>query len=86
MPFFIIAGAVNAAIAVMLGAFGAHALKREAIRTLLSHLGNCRSISNVSCTRSDSHRDFDEFITNRSDYSTDLGGLVITCRNHYFLG
>lgn len=27
MPFFIIAGAVNAAIAVMLGAFGAHALK-----------------------------------------------------------
>ena len=27
MPFFIIAGAVNAAIAVVLGAFGAHALK-----------------------------------------------------------
>lgn len=27
MPFFIIAGAVNAAIAVMLGAFGAHALE-----------------------------------------------------------
>lgn len=27
MPFFIVAGAVNAAIAVMLGAFGAHALK-----------------------------------------------------------
>ncbi|MHA6258931.1 DUF423 domain-containing protein [Sporosarcina sp. CAU 1771] len=27
MPFFIIAGAVNAAIAVALGAFGAHALK-----------------------------------------------------------
>lgn len=29
MPFFIIAGAVNAAIAVMLGAFGAHALKEK---------------------------------------------------------
>lgn len=29
MPFFIIAGAVNAAIAVMLGAFGAHALKER---------------------------------------------------------
>lgn len=27
MPFFVIAGAVNAAIAVALGAFGAHALK-----------------------------------------------------------
>lgn len=27
MPFFIIAGAINAAIAVALGAFGAHALK-----------------------------------------------------------
>lgn len=27
MPFFIIAGAINAAIAVMLGAFGAHALE-----------------------------------------------------------
>lgn len=27
MPFFIVAGAVNAAIAVMLGAFGAHGLK-----------------------------------------------------------
>ncbi|WP_438314838.1 DUF423 domain-containing protein [Sporosarcina sp. FA9] len=27
MPFFIIAGAVNAAIAVVFGAFGAHALK-----------------------------------------------------------
>ena len=27
MPFFIIAGAVNAALAVALGAFGAHALK-----------------------------------------------------------
>ena len=29
MPFFIIAGAVNAAIAVALGAFGAHALKEK---------------------------------------------------------
>lgn len=29
MPFFIIAGAVNAAIAVALGAFGAHALKER---------------------------------------------------------
>ena len=29
MPFFIIAGAVNAAIAVMLGAFGAHALEEK---------------------------------------------------------
>ncbi|MCZ2260660.1 DUF423 domain-containing protein [Sporosarcina sp. G11-34] len=29
MPFFIIAGAVNAAIAVMFGAFGAHALKEK---------------------------------------------------------
>lgn len=29
MPFFIIAGAMNAAIAVMLGAFGAHALKEK---------------------------------------------------------
>lgn len=29
MPFFIIAGAVNAAIAVILGAFGAHALKEQ---------------------------------------------------------
>ncbi|NYF23435.1 DUF423 domain-containing protein [Sporosarcina sp. JAI121] len=29
MPFFIIAGAVNAAIAVAFGAFGAHALKEK---------------------------------------------------------
>ena len=29
MPFFIIAGAVNAALAVALGAFGAHALKEK---------------------------------------------------------
>ena len=29
MPFFIIAGAVNAAIAVIFGAFGAHALKER---------------------------------------------------------
>ena len=29
MPFFIIAGAINAAIAVMFGAFGAHALKEK---------------------------------------------------------
>ena len=29
MPFFIIAGAVNAAIAVMFGAFGAHALEAK---------------------------------------------------------
>lgn len=29
MPFFIIAGAVNAALAVALGAFGAHALKER---------------------------------------------------------
>jgi uncharacterized membrane protein YgdD (TMEM256/DUF423 family) len=29
MPFFIIAGAINAAIAVALGAFGAHALKEK---------------------------------------------------------
>lgn len=29
MPFFIIAGAVNAALSVMLGAFGAHALKEK---------------------------------------------------------
>ena len=29
MPFFIIAGAVNAAIAVAFGAFGAHALKEQ---------------------------------------------------------
>lgn len=29
MPFFIIAGAVNAAIAVIFGAFGAHALKEK---------------------------------------------------------
>ena len=29
MPFFIIAGAVNAAIAVILGAFGAHALEEK---------------------------------------------------------
>ncbi|MDV6379435.1 DUF423 domain-containing protein [Sporosarcina sp. GW1-11] len=29
MPFFIIAGAINAAIAVGLGAFGAHALKER---------------------------------------------------------
>lgn len=29
MPFFIIAGAVNAALAVILGAFGAHALKEK---------------------------------------------------------
>lgn len=29
MPFFIIAGAINAAIAVSLGAFGAHALKER---------------------------------------------------------
>lgn len=29
MPFFIIAGAINAALAVALGAFGAHALKEK---------------------------------------------------------
>ena len=29
MPFFIIAGAINAAIAVAFGAFGAHALKEK---------------------------------------------------------
>ena len=29
MPFFIIAGAINAALAVALGAFGAHALKER---------------------------------------------------------
>ena len=29
MPFFIIAGAVNAVVAVALGAFGAHALKEK---------------------------------------------------------
>lgn len=29
MPFFIIAGAINAAISVSLGAFGAHALKER---------------------------------------------------------
>ena len=76
MPFFIIAGAVNAAIAVILGAFGAHALKEKLSETLFSHMGNSRSISNVPRNRIDCHRNTYELFTSRTDLRNSIGPVT----------
>ena len=85
MPFFIIAGAVNAAIAVAFGAFGAHALKEKLSEHYLAiwetavqyQMFHALGLIAIGILMSSSL--FGPIDTIK------LGRVLIACRNHHFL-